>query len=177
MTSIIDSFASYWYYFMFVSFGLGMIGLGFLFNWQYGNPENPTKQLKIGGILIGQLLLTWIIGFGSFSLVETRAKNELINILTNEHVNLTIIGKQLTQKDELELLNILKTIKHIPAHHSHPTEELIIQLKFDNHMSNIYLNMDSERKDEYWVYWDKYTVSNSNEIGRIKNGTLKKYGS
>ena len=177
MTGILDSFASCWYYFMFVSLGLGFVGIGLLMMWQYGNSNNPKRLLKIGGTLIGQLILTWIIGFGSLGIVQNNARKEFKNILNQENLTLNINGTELKHGDKLEMIQILKSINKVPAHHSHPTSEIIIEIEHNGNKSNLYLNKDSERQNEYWVYWDKYQLSSSNEIGRITNEKLKNYGS
>jgi len=162
---------------MFLSFAFGLIGFGCLFIWQYGNPDNPKKYLKRGGVLFGQVFLTWIIGFGVLWLIQSRAKDELRSIIANEQVNLSIDGEHLDNRKKVEITQILKTLKSISAHHSHPTKEIIIELEYNNQKSKIYLNKDSERENEYWVFWDKYRITESNEIGRITSKKLKKYGS
>lgn len=60
-------------------------------------------------------------------------------------------------------------VKSKAAHHSDPTHEIIIRLKYKSKESNLYLMQDSQRKTEYWVFWHKI------EIGRIDTELFNSY--
>jgi hypothetical protein len=176
MTHILDSIASFWFYIMFVSFLLGIIGFGILFSLQQRVLINFRKNLKLGGFLLGQVFLIFLIGLGIVSLIEIRAKNELQIILDTQNIKIIIDGKVLENGSRKEIIEILSTVERVSAHHSHPTKEIIIELEYIDQFSKIYLNKDSEIENEYWVFWDKYELTQNNEIGRITSSKIKDYG-
>jgi hypothetical protein len=162
---------------MFVSFFAALSGLGILFYWRYGKPENPKKTLKNGGLLFGQAFLVWIIGFGAAAIVQSNAREELKLILKNDELQLSINNEYLNEESQNEIISILKTIQNMPPHHSSPRTELQIQISNKEEITNIFLSEDSMVKNEYWIFWDKYYITRLNEIGRITDEKIKKYGS
>ena len=77
MTESLNRFASIWTYWMFPSLILAFIGTGMLIYWQYGKSKNNRKIAKIGSILFGQAIITFIIGFGAFSAIQSQSRAEL----------------------------------------------------------------------------------------------------
>lgn len=173
MTEILDSFLSVFYYWMFPSFGLGIIGFGFLFYVKLAKPTKRKKPLITGIILLGQTILTWIIAFGSLFLVQDMARNELKDILSKSDLSIKINGELIENEYSTLIISELQSIADISAHHSHPTEITKIQIISNNETSILSLEKDSEIRTEYWIYWDKYKTTKSNEIGRIRTDKLK----
>lgn len=174
MTGILDQFASIWYYWMFASFGLGIIGLIFLFYTQYGNPTEKKKPLKIGIILLVQGFMTWVIGFGTLAIITTRARNEVKTFLSGPMAQVTLNGLQLDKVHSLELITELQAIENIMAHHSHPVTKNEIILKSSTKDSLVLtLERDSEIDNEFWVFLRKYKSTKGEEIGRIRSEKLQ----
>jgi hypothetical protein len=173
MTEILDKFVSIWYYWMFISFGLAIIGFIILFIRKYSKIENSNKYLKIGIILISQAFLTWIIGFGTLWTIQYQARQELKEFLSQPDLIVTINNELIDKKYSMKIINEIKTISNIEAHHSSPTE--LIKIKIDSGLKTINLDFkqDSENKNEYWIFWDKYKVTRTNEIGRIRTEIFK----
>ena len=173
MTGILDSFLSVFYYWMFPSFGIGIIGFGFLFYVRWAKPAKRKKPLITGSILLGQTVLTWIISFGSLFLVQDMARNELKEILSHTDLSIKINGELIDKEYSTLIISELQLISDITAHHTHPTEKREIQITSNNETSRLSLERDSEIKTEYWIYWDKYKTTKSNEVGRIRTDKLK----
>lgn len=67
----------------------------------------------------------------------------------------------------------------IPAHHSHPTKQLEVQIEDQKGSLTVILARDSERPSEYWVYSpeDDFTrgITTGHEIGQINAGIFSSY--
>jgi hypothetical protein len=168
MTEILDSFLSASIYVIVPSFICAFIGLCFLLYARQVDPIYKDKPLKVGAILFSQLfffgLLIWIIS----SVFEIRARQELKRILNHPDLNVRVDG-QFANKDNLDaILKKLKKMRSIDAHNSSPTEEINIELLFNNRKEIITVSKDSQFENEYWIFWSKYKTSKNNEIGRIR---------
>lgn len=168
MNHLLDSFLSLWSYWMFVSFGLGIIGFGLLFYVQYGKPEDKRKSLIIGGLLFAQVFATWAIAFGLSSVLENNVRNELLEFLISPNIQVKMNDELLPYEQSELVLNELKKVESIMAHHSHPTDRLTIDLIRNDETFPLRIERDSGIPTEYWVFSDKYKVTSSNEIGRLQ---------
>jgi len=90
---------------MLLSLFLGFIGVGMLIYWQKGKPKSSKKFLRIGGILFAQAILTFIIGFVVFSIIESRTREELKNYLNQENLVLRVNGIKLKKSENQEFMS------------------------------------------------------------------------
>ena len=174
MTETLDSFLSIWHYWMFPSFGIGIIGFFILFNVRWGKPRNIKKSIRVGAILLGQTFLTWFIASGLLWTIQLQARKELKEFLCKNDFVLKIDGKEIDSENSKVIITELRTIDNIAAHHSHPTNKTDVQIISDNETINLSLEKDSDIDSEYWVFWDKYNSTTLIEIGRIRTEKLKK---
>jgi hypothetical protein len=65
-----------------------------------------------------------------------------------------------------EILSSLKKLDWLPAQHSSPTKRITVELSDKSHII-LELARDSDEPREYWVFYPKYYITKSNEIGRI----------
>jgi hypothetical protein len=77
------------------------------------------------------------------------------------------------------ILNALLQVDDIPAHHSHPTKSIEIEVEDEWKAFRLVLARDSERPAEYWVYYPKEDFTNGvttgQEMGRITTSALDGY--
>lgn len=175
MIEFLDNFATIWKFWMFVSFVLGLVGMVFLFIYKFNTTKNQRKTLKHGIILLSQLFLTWFIGFGSLWIIQNEARHEFLEFLDQPDLKIEINGKPLNPESSELVLDILKSTRDIDAHHSHSSEEqqLKLSIRSSHDTIDILIEQDSEIETEYWIYWDKYHNTTSEEIGRIRTTKLK----
>lgn len=164
----IDSFLTFWRNWMFVSFGLGVIGVLVLIYVQQAKPNKKRKPIITGVLLIIQLIGTWVLGFGLVWTVQLSARNALKNFLDQPNIEVRINGRTLPKSESNGILEELRKIENYMAHHSHPTDQLTIELTSNNQTFPLSLERDSEIPTEYWIFSNKYDVTSSNEIGRIQ---------
>jgi hypothetical protein len=62
-------------------------------------------------------------------------------------------------------------VKIVSAHHSHPTEKIVIEIIAQHKTYNFELRRDSKIENEYWVYHS----DKSREIGRIRTRIFGSY--
>lgn len=153
---------------MFVSFGLGVIGVLILIYVQQVKPANKRKPLITGVLLLIQVIGTWIIGFGLLWVVQFSARDELKNFLEQPNIEVQINGTTLPRSEADQILEELRKVENYMAHHSHPTDQLTIELIVNEETFPLSLERDSEIPTEYWIFSNKYEVTTSNEIGRIQ---------
>lgn len=76
----------------------------------------------------------------------------------------SINGQQVQNGDEV--LTVLRDLRDLPAHHSHPVKKIIVEVSDQGHLL-LWLGRDSDNPREYWVYYPKHLITRNNEIGRI----------
>jgi hypothetical protein len=71
------------------------------------------------------------------------------------------------RSDPEQISAILKTLNWLPTHHSSPTKRISVEIFDDPRHIVLSLARDSGNPREYWVFYPKYRITASNEIGRI----------
>jgi hypothetical protein len=65
-----------------------------------------------------------------------------------------------------EILAALKKLDWLSAHHSSPTKRISVEIS-DDSCIRLQLARDSGNPREYWVFYPRYFITRSNEVGRI----------
>jgi hypothetical protein len=78
--------------------------------------------------------------------------------------SVSIDGHPVQNSDQI--LNMLRGLRDLPAHHSHPTKRIRIDINGSKHLI-LELGRDSDNPQEYWVFYPRHLITRSNEIGRI----------
>jgi hypothetical protein len=78
-------------------------------------------------------------------------------------------------QDPEPIIAALKQISPEVAHHSHPLKEIEVDIQTEKSELTLVLRRDSDFPREYWVYYPKYKVTSSNEIGRITTPVFDEY--
>ncbi len=148
-----------------------LVIISFLFFYIFRKTENRNTKYITG--IMGMLLCLPIILSLSVS-GFLRKKVISVNRLTLEEYvkqeNLTMYQNGIMIKNYRKqvISNYLSNIKPNEYHHSSREDLIIICMKKDNDSTNISLYQDSNRKYEFWVYWDKYELTESTLLGRIQ---------
>ena len=77
-------------------------------------------------------------------------------------------------KNAEEVINTLKGLRDVPAHHSSPTRRISVDAR-GTHPITLELGRDSSNPREYWVFYPKHLVTRDNEIGRITTPLFDAY--
>jgi len=101
------------------------------------------------------------------SQMESRISDKVKRFLNEASVGTIVcIDRQPTKNPEW-VINELKKIMPLPDHHSHATKRINIELIDGDKKIVIELGRDSDRAQEYWVFYPEYGYTSKNEIGRI----------
>lgn len=132
------------------------------------DPENFIGRPKKAVLKwLALFLITALGGLFSIHGVEHLARKELRNNLLIDQTKIEVEHKYLSPKEIDKLKLELTKIEHIDGHHSSPRSSIKISMTNGNVRSKIKVCRDSKKKNEYWIFWNKYRYSKTNEIGRI----------
>lgn len=151
-----------------ISFYLAVVGLFILLYIRWFKEDKFTKLTAAGAILIIQ---AFIVFFGTAIISSNkrdRAFNHLKQFLKQDSLRVKIDDEFLDSLSTIKVLNAIRSFKDIKSHHSHPVNTIAIQIFSNNNTKPVHLSLsrDSQRPNEYWVFWSAY--SNENEVGRIQ---------
>jgi hypothetical protein len=109
------------------------------------------------------ILLIFLLSSIMTSIIRNDINNFLSSIPTD--ASITIDGKAV--QDAGSVISALKQIAPLAAHHSHPESIVCITITAKGQTLRLNLGRDSERSNEYWVFYPQYRNTSNNEIGRI----------
>jgi hypothetical protein len=115
-----------------------------------------------GGIILVMMMLT--------SIMTARARHDLLNFLdeTNGPFTLSVQGRDVREVQADSLIGLLRAVRPMAAHHSHPTGLVAIRIiNLSGRAMNLALGRDSGRRREYWVFQTDYATTSNNELGRV----------
>lgn len=146
--------------------------------WKYNNErrnrlrtskaEFPTKSVSF-------FLISVCVAMAAATIVTTYARHDALNFLQNLPANYSVYVNQRQVTDPDGMISSLKEITPYPAHHSHPMSRIHVDIRTDVSELSLELRRDSERPQEYWVYYSGYSVTSNNEIGRITTSAFDGY--
>jgi hypothetical protein len=95
-----------------------------------------------------------------------------IDSLTN-NAGVSINGKFI--ENPKAILSVIKTVHWVFPHHSHPTKRIDVEIFDQSRHLLLSLARDSDNPREYWVFYPKYYITRSNEIGRVVTPAFDAY--
>ena len=159
----------------FIAFGFFLVNFAIYmknripnrFSTSHFEPGFPVKSAVVfvgGVVLIGLIALS----------ATTLSRREVLKFISDAHALNVYVNSQPAPNSD-EIVAALKTLQPVAAHHSHPTRRIKVELHSDNGVVTIECGRDSANPEEYWVFYPKYDVTSSNEIGRITTSALDSY--
>lgn len=173
MIELLDNFLPYWLNWMFISFGFGIIGFGFLVYSKFVKSKRKKNSFKIGIILFSQTFLSWLIGFGILLSVPELARKELITLLNQSDLKVMVNDQFINLKKSDIVIFELKKIENLSTNQTFKSDDIKIDILSKDKCLNLILKQDSEHEDVYWIFVVNYEITKKNEIGRI-NSDIKK---
>lgn len=101
-------------------------------------------------------------------LVSSSLRNRTIEFLSEVSSNPSVrVNGELAEKP-MEIIEELKKVRSLPAHHSRATKKISIEITSDGEILALELSRDSDRKREYWVFYPAFfRFTTRNHIGGI----------
>jgi len=136
---------------MFVSFAIGFVGVPFLGVMLRKKKEKRSRtEILIGILMIGQLILTWAIGFGAGGFMTGQARREVLTFLNKQEITVEINNKIADSVVSQILLYDLSKLRSFTAHHSFPTDKFEIVIIRQPDTLRLSIEKDSNFPQEYW---------------------------
>ncbi|MBA2340390.1 MAG: hypothetical protein H0V88_08340 [Pyrinomonadaceae bacterium] len=157
------------------------VALPFLIvNWIRFMVERASKGKQLAkfpyksvGFFIVSIIVAVILVQVSASLAREKALNYL-NRLSGDY-KLKINDQSVPENEYSQIIPALSSIADQLAHHSHTTTRIRVEIESGNRVLRLELGRDSDRPQEYWVFYPDYGVTSDNEIGRITTHAFDKY--
>jgi hypothetical protein len=139
---------------------------------RFFSSTDPYERAKIILPVVFIVFVLVVGGFIADSVSEDRAREQLLGALDRASA-VRFNGQVLDHSDVI--LRVLKSLHHVPAHHSGPDDPLRLELVSGNATTAITIARDSRTPGEYWIYrpgsnWHGNPLGE--EAGRVANGAL-----
>lgn len=164
-----------------VAFAATIIALPFLLvNWtryMKSRPINRLVAVRTGFPTksVSFFVVSALTAGAAATIVSTYAKHDAVNFIRSLSGNYVVYVDGREIRDSDKLISALKEMGPYLAHHSHPTKRIRVEIRDDVKDLRLELGRDSERPQEYWVFYPQFGVPSSNEIGRITTSALDEY--
>jgi hypothetical protein len=168
MIETLDIFVTIWFYWLLPSLILGAIGITIISVKFVFRVESLNKYLKIGAILILQMFLSWIIGFGTLSYTKNQIRQELTEFINMPDITITVDNSAINDDFSAEILNGLRHLNQTDGNNDYTFKSDKVKLVLKSKSEEITLSLVRKTQTEYVIYWNKYEITTLNEIGRIQ---------
>ena len=107
-----------------------------------------------------------LVGIAAADTSQHFAHDQVLDKLDaiKDDYRISINGRQ--AQNPSEILAALKKLDWLSAHHSSPTKRISVEIS-DDSCIRLQLARDSGNPREYWVFYPRYFITKSNEVGRI----------
>jgi hypothetical protein len=105
-------------------------------------------------------------------LMSNLAKNDVKKFLYQNELKISINDSILSQIITEDLLFDLRLLKNEIAHHSHPENEILLEIFSPTEKITLIIGKDSDIDYEYWVFLKRKNSTRRIDIGRINSFTF-----
>jgi hypothetical protein len=118
-------------------------------------PEDAAvKRWGVGALIMLALVMPAVSGVLIFRASgTTRHRQLLLDSLRRCGRSATAEIGARRSDDPIGVVNALSTVHANPGHHSYPTRSFSLRIVCSGETVRLRLARDSERPDEYWVFW------------------------
>ena len=144
--------------------------------WIYSmffKPHNRLGGTRLYAVLLGVTFVGILLITGLSPIMVSQARTEAQAFLSppNGPHRVFVRSEALDVAQSESLLAVLRSVRSMPAHNSHPDERIPVRVVSGGGVvMNLELGRDSESPLEYWVFQTGYHHTSMNEIGRVVTG-------
>jgi len=131
---------------------------------------NVLLFISIASFIISTLLI-FVLGWTMESIVRKEVKNFITKVPAD--VIVKINGQQI--KDSSDVIHELSRVAPLPAHHSHDTQRVRIDIISHDNCLTLEVGRDSQYDYEYWIFYPSLRHLKVNEIGKIRTSLFDGY--
>ena len=110
-----------------------------------------------------------LVGLAAASTSTGIGHDEVLRKLDSLKPNCRVSINGKTVLNSQEVISILKTLDWVPAHHSHPTTRITVDITDHAPRLVFSLGRDSDDPREYWVFWPKYHITAQTKLAGSKH--------
>ncbi|SFN07522.1 hypothetical protein SAMN05421594_0829 [Chryseobacterium oleae] len=132
-----------------------------------------NDMVKVIGIAL--FIQTFILGILLIivqNMVVKNVRSEVIGILSDPKIKISIDSADFGSLQTEELKNELLKLKDISTNHSHAMDKKAIQVISPAGNFNIFIARDSNNPKEFWIFTNRYKSGEDKEIGKIKTSNI-----
>jgi len=152
----------------------------FIFNWfryvkaaRKQPPSERWAEFPVKSVAAFMLPVLLLAGVAQVRTSGTRAHViEQVRSLSGAH---QVLVNGLPFADPESMILMVKEISPVFAHHSHPTNTILVTIRNADTNLTLKFRRDSDRAKEYWVFEPSHSVTAKNEIGRVTTSLLDQY--
>lgn len=127
--------------------------------------------IRSAAFFVIPIVMCFVLSYIVISIVRSHVKSEL-NSLSGDY-EVLINGVEV--KNPKRVIEELITFQPTLGHHSHPTLVLNVKIISGNGTLKLKLGRDSSLPQEYWVFYPRYLVTSTSEIGRVNTSIFDNY--
>ena len=138
--------------------------------WIYGLVSLIRKKRPqaFAAMVVGAVFIASMFPF--YWWITWRVRNDVHRFLAESNGPFVVFveGTQAPVARVDSLIDVLRSVRPMPAHHSHPTYRVDIRvIDHTGGVLNLELGRDVDVPREYWVFQPDYATTSNNEVGRI----------
>jgi len=134
-------------------------------------PVPATFPLKSVFFFVGPIIIAIAIA----EIMASRSRAEALGFLRDLSGNYKVYINSQPSHSPDKIVSALKATALQPAHHSHPTKMIRVDIESEQGNLTLELGRDSGYAREYWVFYPKYRLTSNNEIGRVTTPVFDEY--
>jgi len=138
----------------------------FRFRVAYWNPSMASVRFPI--ISVSLFLVPIMFMSLAGNILAFHERHRVLQFLNNPVADESVTVDGILSTNANVVLAALKNLAPLAAHHSHPPETLMVDIRSSRGELHLNLGRDSGDRHEYWVFSPTYWVTTRNEIGRLQ---------
>jgi hypothetical protein len=139
------------------------------------DPTSVARRKNFPSKIQPYVIVSGILLFIFVTSISTMVRYEVLSALDALPARpRTVVNGSVLPNPE-PVLAALKRIAPQMAHHSHTERTINVEVQSGGNTLKLRLGRDSDRPQEYWVFYSGYPVTEKNEIGRITTEALDAY--
>jgi len=111
----------------------------------------------------------------SSSIMTSTIKSQVVEFLSHAGADAVVSVEGNAVDDSKTMIRELQKISTSLGHHSHPEKTIHVTIVSNGRTLRLNLGQDSERSNEYWVFYPQYKHTSMNELGRITTTVFDSY--
>jgi hypothetical protein len=111
----------------------------------------------------------------SSTIMTSTIRSQVVEFLSHAEADAVVSVEGSVVDDAKFMIRELQKISTSLGHHSHPEKTIHVTIVSQGRTLRLSLGRDSDRSNEYWVFYPQYKHTARNELGRITTSVFDSY--